>query len=116
GVGLYPAAGAPVVHMAAGSLRHWPRMPEAQLASVLSKGQLRSASGSDGAQRSRMPGLLARLFGVGGDEAQDAATAAAPAPVKVAAISRKPAAAPEARSEKPSAAAASRNQKVAMVP
>src|SRR5262249_13357705 len=81
-----------------------------------SKGQLRSASGSDGAQRSRMPGLLARLFGVGGDEAQDAATAAAPAPVKVAAISRKPAAAPEARVEKPSAAAESRNQKGAKAP
>src|SRR5262249_25744753 len=116
GVGLYPAAGAPVVHMDTGSVRHWPRMPEAQLASVLSKGQLRSASGSDGAQRSRMPGLLARLFGVGGDEAQDAATAAAPAPVKVAAIARKPAAAPEARPEKPSAIAESRIEKVAMVP
>jgi hypothetical protein len=65
-----------------------------------------------------MPGLLARLFGGGGDEAQDAATAAAPAPVKVAAIARKPAAAPDARPEKPSAAAVaeSRIEKVAMVP
>src|SRR5262249_36670225 len=82
------------------------------------KGQLHSASASDGAQRSRMPGLLARLFGGGRDEALDAATAAAPAPAKVAAISRKPAAAPEARSEKPSAVAVaeSRGGKVAMVP
>ena len=118
GVGFYPTSGAPFVHMDTGSVRHWPRMPEAQLASVLSKGQLHSASASDGAQRSRMPGLLARLFGGGRDEAQDAATAAAPAPVKVAAISRKPAAAPEARSEKPSAVsvAESRVEKVAMVP
>ncbi|HEX4828412.1 MAG TPA: DUF882 domain-containing protein [Xanthobacteraceae bacterium] len=116
GVGFYPTSGAPFVHMDTGSVRHWPRMPEAQLASVLSKGQLHSASASDGAQRSRMPGLLARLFGGGRDEAQDAATAAAPAPVKVAAISRKPAAAPEARSEKPSAVAESRIEKVAMVP
>jgi hypothetical protein len=104
--------------MDTGSVRHWPRMPDAQLASVLSKGQLRSASASEGAPRSRMPGLLARLFGGGGDEAQDAATAAAPAPVKVAAIARKPAAAPDARPEKPSAAAVaeSRIEKVAMVP
>jgi uncharacterized protein YcbK (DUF882 family) len=116
GVGFYPTSGAPFVHMDTGSVRHWPRMPEAQLASVLSKGQLHSASVSDGAQRSRMPGLLARLFGVGRDEAQDAATAAAPAPVKVAAISRKPAAAPEARPEKPSAVAESRIEKVATVP
>jgi uncharacterized protein YcbK (DUF882 family) len=118
GVGFYPTSGAPFVHMDTGSVRHWPRMPEAQLASVLSKGQLHSASASDGAQRSRMPGLLARLFGGGRDEAQDAATAAAPAPVKVAAISRKPAPAPEARSEKPSAVAVaeSRVEKVAMVP
>ncbi len=118
GVGFYPTSGAPFVHMDTGSVRHWPRMPEAQLASVLSKGQLHSASASDGAQRSRMPGLLARLFGGGRDEAQDAATAAAPAPVKVAAISRKPAAAPEARSEKPSAVtvAESRVETVAMVP
>src|SRR5262249_9637290 len=97
GVGFYPTSGAPFVHMDTGSVRHWPRMPDAQLASVLSKGQLHSASASEGAQRSRMPGLLARLFGGGGDEAQDAATAAAPAPGKVAAIARKPAAAPEAR-------------------
>src|SRR5262249_41850001 len=82
-----------------GSVRHWPRMPEAQLASVLSKGQLGSASASDGSQRSRMPGLLARLFGVGRDEAQDAATAAASPPVKAAANARKPAA-PESRPEK----------------
>jgi len=44
-----------------------------------------------------MPGLLARLFGGGRDEAEDAATAAAPAPVQAAATSRKPAAVPEAR-------------------
>src|SRR5439155_661543 len=88
GVGFYPTSGAPFVHMDTGSVRHWPRMPEAQLASVLSKGQLGSASGSDGSQRSRMPGLLARLFGVGRDEAQDAATAAASPPVKAVANAR----------------------------
>jgi uncharacterized protein YcbK (DUF882 family) len=116
GVGFYPTSGAPFVHMDTGSVRHWPRMPEAQLASVLSKGQLGSAAAADGGQRSRMPGLLARLFGGGRDEAQDAATAAAPAPVKVAAISRKPAA-PESRPDKPATVVAeSRVEKVALVP
>jgi uncharacterized protein YcbK (DUF882 family) len=116
GVGFYPTSGAPFVHMDTGSVRHWPRMPEAQLASVLSKGQLGSAAVSDGSQRSRMPGLLARLFGGGRDEAQDAATAAAPALVKAAAIARKPAA-PESRPEKPATVVAeSRVEKVALVP
>ncbi len=116
GVGFYPTSGAPFVHMDTGSVRHWPRMPEAQLASVLSKGQLGSASGSDGSQRSRMPGLLAKLFGVGRDEAQDAATAAASPPVKAAANARKPAV-PESRPEKPATVVAeSRVEKVAMVP
>ena len=41
GVGFYPTSGSPFVHMDTGSVRHWPRMPEAQLASVLAKGQLR---------------------------------------------------------------------------
>ena len=40
GVGFYPTSGAPFVHMDTGSVRHWPRMPEAQVASVLSKGPL----------------------------------------------------------------------------
>jgi uncharacterized protein YcbK (DUF882 family) len=116
GVGFYPTSGSPFVHMDTGSVRHWPRMPEAQLASVLSKGQLGSASASDGGQRSRMPGLLARLFGGGKDEAQDAATAAASPPVKAAAVARKPAA-PESRPEKPATVVAeSRVEKVAMVP
>src|SRR4029077_10938467 len=40
GVGIYPSTG--FVHMDTGSVRHWPRMPEAQLASVLQKGALSS--------------------------------------------------------------------------
>jgi hypothetical protein len=60
--------------------------------------------------------LLARLFGGGRDEAQDAATAAAETPVKAAAVARKPAA-PESRPEKPATVVAeSRVEKVAMVP
>jgi uncharacterized protein YcbK (DUF882 family) len=115
GVGFYPTSGAPFVHMDTGSVRHWPRMPEAQLASVMAKGHLSSQSASDTGQRSRMPGLLARLFGGGRDQAEDAATA--PAPVKVATTPRKPT--PEPRTEKAATAAApaeSRIEKVALVP
>ncbi len=86
GVGFYPTSGSPFVHLDTGSVRHWPRMPEAELASVLSKGQLASHVASDsGRQQSRKPSLLARLFGGGKDEEEDAQTAAAPAPAKVAA-------------------------------
>src|SRR5262249_22287990 len=42
GVGFYPTSGSPFVHLDTGSVRHWPRMPEAELARVLSKGQLAS--------------------------------------------------------------------------
>jgi len=40
GVGFYPSSGAPFVHLDVGSVRHWPRLPEAQLARILSKGPL----------------------------------------------------------------------------
>ena len=116
GVGFYPTSGAPFVHMDTGSVRHWPRMPEAQLASILAKGQLKSTVAQADTQRSS-PNLFARLFGGGRDEEEDAKTASAPA--KTAAPARKPAAVPEARTEKPNvvaAAAESRAEKVATVP
>ena len=37
GVGFYPSSGAPFIHMDVGSVRHWPRVPEAQLARIMSK-------------------------------------------------------------------------------
>jgi hypothetical protein len=113
GVGFYPTSGAPFVHMDTGSVRHWPRMPEAQLASVLAKGQLKSTVAQADTQRSS-PSLFARLFGGGRDEEEDAKTAAAPAKP-----ARKPAPAPEARTEKPAVVAAaseSRIEKVATTP
>ncbi|HZO48044.1 MAG TPA: DUF882 domain-containing protein [Xanthobacteraceae bacterium] len=36
GVGFYPSSGAPFIHMDVGSVRHWPRVPEAQLARIMS--------------------------------------------------------------------------------
>ena|GEM_PF-746825 len=102
GVGFYPTSGAPFVHMDTGSVRHWPRMPEEQLAIVLAKGPLGSHSASDRKgtqvaqagqgetqQRTRSPmALLAKLFGGGKDEEEDAETAAAPAPVPKIAAAR----------------------------
>jgi uncharacterized protein YcbK (DUF882 family) len=99
GVGYYPTSGAPFVHLDTGSVRHWPRMPEEQLASVLARGPLSSQSGSDGGSRSRMPSFLAKIFG-GRDEAEDAAAAAA-------ARTKTAAAAPRAPAEKPAVVAAS---------
>jgi uncharacterized protein YcbK (DUF882 family) len=40
GVGFYPSSGAPFIHMDVGNVRHWPRLPEAQLARVMAKGPL----------------------------------------------------------------------------
>src|SRR5262249_53546290 len=51
GVGFYPTSGSPFVHLDTGSVRHWPRMPEAELAGVLSKGQLASHLASDTSSR-----------------------------------------------------------------
>jgi uncharacterized protein YcbK (DUF882 family) len=115
GVGFYPTSGSPFVHMDTGSVRHWPRMPEAQLASVLAKGQLRYASAQADTQQSA-PSLFARLFGGGRNEAEEAKTAAAAAAAKP---TRKPATAPEARTEKPAVVAAaseSRVEKTATAP
>jgi uncharacterized protein YcbK (DUF882 family) len=108
GVGFYPTSGSPFVHMDTGSVRHWPRMPEAQLASVLAKGQLRYAVAQADTQQSS-PSLFARLFGGGRNEAEDAKTAAAPAKP-----TRKPAV-PEARTDKPAVVAAASETRVEKV-
>ena len=89
------------VHMDTGSVRHWPRMPEAQVAKILSKGQLASHNASDDRSTRRvsvaeaqvtrsgtpssMPSFLSKLFGGGDDHENDAeATAAAAAPAETA--------------------------------
>ena len=90
GVGYYPTSGSPFVHLDTGSVRHWPRMPEAQLAKVLAKGQLASARASDSrsvnrvavAQASSTPSFLSKLFGGGEDPEGDAEAAAETASVK----------------------------------
>jgi uncharacterized protein YcbK (DUF882 family) len=134
GVGFYPSSGSPFVHLDTGNVRHWPRMPEAQLANVLSKGQLSSRLASDPRgtalargeiQRpDRTPGLLAKLFGGGKDatEEGDAATAAStPAPAKTTDPARTAKLEPksEKAAEKPAVtarAAEPRGAKIAAVP
>jgi uncharacterized protein YcbK (DUF882 family) len=80
GVGIYPSTG--FVHLDTGSVRHWPRMPEAQLAAVVQRGPLNARFASDAgagpvrttqvAQASPEPPssgpaqLFAKLFGTGG--------------------------------------------------
>jgi uncharacterized protein YcbK (DUF882 family) len=107
GVGFYPTSGSPFVHLDTGNVRHWPRMPEAQLASVLSKGPLSSQFASDPRgtafaqgdirRPAKTPGLLARLFG-GGNDADEEADAAKAAPAL-------PVAKPDKAAEKPAAVA-----------
>ena len=76
------------VHMDIGSVRHWPRVPEAQVAKILSKGQLASHNASDDRSTRRvsvaeaqvtrsgtpssMPSFLSKLFGGGDDHENDA--------------------------------------------
>jgi uncharacterized protein YcbK (DUF882 family) len=131
GVGFYPTSGSPFVHLDTGNMRHWPRMPEAQLASVLSKGQLTSQFASDARgtalaqgeiQRpSRARGLLAKLLGSGksADEEDDAAAASAATPARTAELARMAKVEPRLEAEKPAPAArppASRSAKIAAIP
>jgi uncharacterized protein YcbK (DUF882 family) len=105
GVGIYPASW--FVHMDTGSVRHWPRMPEAQMARILSKGQLGSQNASDDgsvstvamaqAVPSRTSSFLSRLFGSSKDEEDHDETAAVP----VGTASKRSAAAASAAAAKP---------------
>jgi uncharacterized protein YcbK (DUF882 family) len=84
GVGFYPGSG--FVHLDTGGVRHWPRVPEAQLAKILAKGQLASHLASDAKgtaiargdiqRSSAKPSLLARLFGAKDDEEETASAQA----------------------------------------
>src|SRR5207253_2804770 len=68
GVGFYPSSN--FVHLDTGSVRHWPRMPEAQLARVIAKGPLTAHAGDRTRMASavRMANPLAKLFGGGEDD------------------------------------------------
>jgi uncharacterized protein YcbK (DUF882 family) len=89
GVGYYPTSGSPFIHLDTGNVRHWPRMPEAQLARVLHDHRtirLASRSGkpatdNDGAaSETQKPkrNFLAKLFGFGEDEDEEAEASSTP--------------------------------------
>ncbi len=52
GVGYYPKSGSPFVHMDTGSVRHWPRMTQKQLAKVFPRGDTTHV-GTNGRQLKR---------------------------------------------------------------
>jgi uncharacterized protein YcbK (DUF882 family) len=97
GVGYYPRSGSPFVHMDVGNVRHWPRIGEAELASIMSKGSKMNRGGAVVASAKRSGGFLSAFFGRGaadedGEEVVADEPAAAPVkkPVAVAAESAKP--------------------------
>jgi uncharacterized protein YcbK (DUF882 family) len=73
GVGFYPSSGAPFVHMDVGSVRHWPRIPETQLARIMStKGaQTRLASNTPAAKKQKSKAIVVAARNVR-DEDEDA--------------------------------------------
>ncbi len=83
GVGFYPTSGSPFVHLDTGSVRHWPRMTQEQLAKVFPNGRTvhlpsnggpmkgyelaradieRRGNGDSASTGVRMPNLFASLF------------------------------------------------------
>jgi uncharacterized protein YcbK (DUF882 family) len=133
GVGYYSSSS--FVHMDTGSVRHWPRLPDAQVAKIMAKGQLASHDASDDRSTRRvnvaeaniarsgtpMPSFLSKLFGSGEDHENDAGAAATVAPAQTAPAAPKIArAATVARaSDKPAVLAAApepRREKVGAIP
>lgn len=123
GVGFYPTAGTPFVHMDVGGVRHWPRMSYDQLARLFPDGktvhipsngqplpgyeearaelEARGDGSYPTATEVKSKGFFAWLFGSGDDEQEDAAAsrddsrgrAAPPAPTRIASRSAPPPAA-----------------------
>jgi uncharacterized protein YcbK (DUF882 family) len=101
GVGFYPTSGSPFVHLDTGSVRHWPRMTQDQLARVFPDGRTvhlpsnggpmkgyelaradieRRGNGDDAASVGKKPSLFAALFR--GGKSNDEDDEAGSAPVK----------------------------------
>jgi uncharacterized protein YcbK (DUF882 family) len=92
GVGFYPSSN--FVHLDTGSVRHWPRMPDVELAKVMAKGPITAVASRKTDTKvasARFPNPFAKLFG-GGEEEEDAETLAATAPAARTAEAKKPAA------------------------
>ncbi len=116
GVGYYPTSGSPFIHLDTGNVRHWPRMPEAQLARVLRDHHrpihvvsriTKPSAGSDAAAEAQKPkrNFLAKLFGFADAEEGDEEDAQISSQV-ASASSRAPAATAHPETAKPSVVAA----------
>jgi uncharacterized protein YcbK (DUF882 family) len=101
GVGYYPTAGTPFVHLDVGSVRSWPRMSYEQLARLFpdgktvhlptsnqplaryeeAKAEIEARGGAYAPVQPKSKSFLAFLFG-GGDEEEDAEVAPPPTPRK----------------------------------
>jgi uncharacterized protein YcbK (DUF882 family) len=70
GVGYYPSSGSPFVHMDVGNVRHWPRIGQSELASIMSKGNKIGSGGTVLASAGRKSGggFLSAFFGRGAEE------------------------------------------------
>ena len=107
GVGFYPSSN--FVHLDTGSVRHWPRMPEAQLARVMAKGPLTRLASNNRPTRTasiKLPNPfepLTRLIGGGKDEEEDGETAAT---TTTAAVNRAPTMLPRPAPQRPAQVAA----------
>src|SRR5262249_59480686 len=65
----YPSSN--FVHLDTGSVRHWPRMPEAQLARVMAKDQLTQVASRSQEQKvatASVANPLAKLLGIADDD------------------------------------------------
>lgn len=86
GVGYYPSSGSPFVHMDVGNVRHWPRISQSELASIMSKGSKIGSGGTMMASNTkRSGGFLSAFFGRGAQEEDGEGgeeTVVAAAPVK----------------------------------
>lgn len=67
GVGYYPTSGSPFVHMDTGSVRHWPRMTQKQLAKVFPRGDTTQIP-SNGKRQKRYNESLARQKRIAANE------------------------------------------------
>ncbi len=81
GVGYYPTSGSPFVHLDTGNVRHWPRLTPQEIARVFPKGRPtvlaradsgRASDANPDSGESPKRSLLAKLFGFGAEEDEDA--------------------------------------------
>ena len=136
GVGYYPTAGTPFVHLDVGNVRHWPRMSYDQLASLFPDGKTvhipsngqplaryeearaEIEARGDGAfvtaPRFGIGNFFARLFGGGGEEEDSEAAAPPPPPRKQwGLVARKGRGAPPEAEATDEGAAAPENKEIA---